>query len=109
MQGAAQVRKRRPEACLIFLLPPSLAILEERLRGRGTDDEAVIQRRMAMADRELAAAELFDYAVINDDLDRAVAEVLEIIAAVRAGRGAEIRPTHGLTVVIEDWSRRQDV
>lgn len=95
VQGAAQVKRRMPDACLIFLLPPSLAVLEQRLRGRGTDDEAVIQRRMALSDRELAAAEIFDFAVVNDDLERAVDEVLLVIRAVREGREAEIRPRFG--------------
>jgi guanylate kinase len=107
VQGAAQVKERRPSACLIFLLPPSLAVLEERLRGRGTDSEAVIQRRMALVDRELAAAKLFDFAVVNDDLDRAVEEVLEVIRAVREGRGAEIAPEHGLAAVLDRWLRAQ--
>jgi guanylate kinase len=108
VQGAAQVRERRPSACLIFLLPPSLEVLEGRLRGRGTDKEAVIQRRMALVDRELAAAKIFDYAVINDDLERAVADVLDVIAAVREGRGAEIDPLHGRVGVLERWSRSQE-
>jgi guanylate kinase len=100
VQGAAQVKKRIADACLIFLLPPSLAVLEERLRGRGTDDEAVIQRRMALVDRELAAAEIFDFAVVNDDLERAVGEVLLVVRAVRAGREAEVRERFGRAVVM---------
>jgi guanylate kinase len=104
VQGAAQVRERRPEACLIFLLPPSLAVLEQRLRGRGTDDEAAIQRRMALVDRELAAARLFDFAIVNDDLDRAVDEVLEVMRAVRAGRGESLRAVHGREAVLVRWN-----
>ena len=85
VQGAAQVRHRMEDACLIFLLPPNLEVLEARLRGRGTDEESVIQKRMALVDRELAAARIFDYAIVNDDLERAVADVLEVIGAVRRG------------------------
>jgi guanylate kinase len=107
VQGAAQVRERRPSSCLIFLLPPSLEVLEERLRGRGTDEEGVIQRRMALVDRELAAANIFDYAVINDDLDCAVMEVLEVIAAVRDGRAAEIAPLRGREAVLARWRQAQ--
>lgn len=107
VQGAAQVRERRPSACLIFLLPPSLAVLEGRLRGRGTDEEAVIQRRMALVDRELAAAKIFDYAVVNDDLEQAVREVLELIAAVREGRSEEVAPVYGRAAVLERWSEGQ--
>ena len=108
VQGAAQVRERRPSACLIFLLPPSLAVLEDRLRGRGTDEEAVIQRRMALVDRELAAAKIFDYAVINDDLEQAVRDVLELIAAVREGRGEEVVAVYGRPAVLERWSQAQE-
>ena len=66
-QGAAQVRERRSDARLIFLLPPSLERLEARLRGRGTDSEAEIQRRLAVARGEIHAATRFDFAVGNDD------------------------------------------
>ncbi len=105
VQGAAQVRVRRPSACLIFLLPPSLEVLEKRLRNRRTDEEAVIQTRMALVDLELAAAKIFDYAVINDDLDQAVTDVLDLIAAVREGRGTEIAPLYGRAAVLERWSQ----
>ncbi len=108
VQGAGQVRERRPSACLIFLLPPSLERLEARLRGRSTDNDDVIQRRMALVDRELAAARIFDYAVINDDLDVAVDCVLEVIDGVRAGRGDEIATTHGLSVVLAHWTESQE-
>ncbi|MAG32214.1 MAG: guanylate kinase [Deltaproteobacteria bacterium] len=109
VQGAAQVRERRPSACLIFLLPPSLEILEDRLRGRGTDSEAVIQRRMALVDRELAAAKIFDYAVVNEDLDEAVAQVLDVVAAVCEGRGGEIAREHAREHVMARWEARGDV
>ena len=105
VQGATQVRVRRPSACLIFLLPPSLEVLEKRLRNRRTDEEAVIQTRMALVDLELAAAKIFDYAVINDDLDQAVTDVLDLIAAVREGRGTEIAPLYGRAAVLERWSQ----
>lgn len=107
VQGAAQVKKRIADACLIFLLPPSMAVLEERLRGRGTDDEAVIQRRMALSDRELAAAEIFDYAVVNDDLERAVEEVLLVIHAVRDGRDESIRARFGRAAVMKAFLAAQ--
>jgi guanylate kinase len=103
VQGAKQVRDRMPDACLIFLLPPSLAVLEGRLRGRKTDSEEVIQRRMALVDRELAAAELFDFAVVNDDLDVAVEQVLEVIAAVRAGEAAKLNEQFGRSAVLARW------
>ncbi|MFK7894324.1 MAG: guanylate kinase [Myxococcota bacterium] len=108
VQGARQVRDRMPEACLIFLLPPSLAVLEARLRSRATDEESVIQRRMALVDRELEAAEIFDFAVINDDLDRAVDEVLFVIHAVRGARESEAVAQHGRRGVMTNWKSAQE-
>jgi guanylate kinase len=91
VQGARQVRERLPEAVLVFLLPPSLGALEERLRARGTDGPGEIERRLAIARREVATLDLFDYAVVNDDLATAVARVGEILAAERAGAAAALR------------------
>ena len=83
VQGAAQVRRALPEAVGIFILPPSLAVLAERLRGRGTDSAEVIERRLALAAEEIQEALSFDYAVINHDLDQAEAELLAIVRAQR--------------------------
>lgn len=107
VQGAEQVRKRMQDAVLVFLLPPSLAVLEERLRGRGTDDEDVIQRRMALVDRELAAAQFFDFAVVNDDLDVAVRQVLDVIEAVRSGHTDAVTAEHGRARVLAGWEAEQ--
>jgi guanylate kinase len=84
-EGARQVRERRADAVLVFLLPPSLAALEKRLRGRGTDDEEEVARRLEIARREFQSVGLFDVFVVNDDPERATAEVLAIIRAARAG------------------------
>jgi guanylate kinase len=83
VQGAAQVREREPEAVLILLEPPSLEDLERRLRGRGSETEDSIAERLEAAERELAQAAWFDHRVVNDDLDRAVAEVAAIIERSR--------------------------
>ena len=83
-QGAEQVRKLYPEAIGIFILPPSKADLEKRLRGRGQDSEAVIQRRLANAEAEMAHAHDFKYAIINKDFETARAELTEIIRRERA-------------------------
>ncbi len=91
VQGARQVRDGMPEAVLVFLLPPSLAALEERLRARGTDEPGEIQRRLAIARREITALDLFDYAVLNDELARAVERLREIVAAERAGPARKLR------------------
>jgi guanylate kinase len=75
VQGAAQVRRIYPDSVSIFLRTSSLQTYEARLRRRGTENEEAIQRRLATAGRELAHAGEYDYQVINDDLDTAVAEV----------------------------------
>jgi guanylate kinase len=89
VQGARQVRERRPDARLVFLLPPSSEALERRLAGRGSDTQEAVKARLDLAKRELAERELFDYAIVNDDLERCVAAVREVIAAERARPGAE--------------------
>ncbi|EPR41450.1 Guanylate kinase [Desulfovibrio sp. X2] len=71
VQGARQLKESLPGACFAMLLPPSRASLEARLRGRGTDDEATIAKRMRNAAGELAAADMFDYWIVNDDLEKA--------------------------------------
>ena len=78
-QGALQVKKQIPNAILIFIMPPSIEALENRLRGRHTEDEATIQTRLQEVKKELERAELFDYKVINDDLEKAVSQIEEII------------------------------
>ena len=86
VQGGRQVREKVPDALLVFIQVPSLEILESRLRARGTDDEATIERRLAAARRELEMAPHYDVQVINDDLDRAVEELAGIL--IRDGCGA---------------------
>ena len=83
LQGALQVREQDPDALLVFLLPPSFEELERRLRARGTESDATVQRRLARARTELAAAHRFDVEVVNDDLDRCVDEVLAAIGRAR--------------------------
>ncbi len=79
-QGAQQVRKRMPEAVTIFILPPSVPELERRLRGRGTDSNEVIERRLRDAMSDMAHWTEFDYVIFNDDLDRAVADLEDVFA-----------------------------
>jgi guanylate kinase len=74
-KGALQVKKQMPDAVLIFIAPPSLEALEKRLRGRHTEDEATIQKRLHEVKEELKRAESFDKTIINDDLDRAISEL----------------------------------
>lgn len=105
VQGAAQVKERLAEAGFIFLLPPSMDALEDRLRGRGTDSDAVIEHRLALADRELAAIRFFEYAVVNDDFEEAVESMLEIIAAERAGGAEALASRYGREAVLATWPR----
>jgi len=85
VQGARQIREAVPEALLLFILPPSVDVLLSRLRGRGTEGEEAIRRRLTTALEELKAAEGFDFFIINQDLEQAIAEVLEL---VRTGKSA---------------------
>lgn len=77
-QGALQVKKKMPEAVLIFIAPPSIEELEHRLRGRHTEDEETIQKRLNLVKTELECSKQYDYVVVNDDLERAIAEVESI-------------------------------
>ena len=79
VQGAFQVRDKMPEAHLVFIVPPSLAELERRLRGRGTEDEEVVRKRMAAAEEELSHKDEYDKQLVNDDLDRATDELVAYV------------------------------
>jgi guanylate kinase len=79
LQGARQVRAAMPRAFMVFLAPPSWADLEARLHGRGTEDDAAIAQRLAKAREELAAAGEFDAVVVNDDVVRAAAELVDFL------------------------------
>ena len=91
VQGARQVRARRADARFIFLLPPTLATLRERLEGRGSDSPAAIAERLDLSRRELEDGTRFDYAVVNDRVETCVAEVLAVLAAERSGDTAALR------------------
>ncbi len=77
-QGALQVKKKMPEAVLIFIAPPSVEELEHRLRGRHTEDEETIKKRLDLVKIELERSKQYDYIVVNDDLERAVSEIENI-------------------------------
>jgi guanylate kinase len=85
-QGARQVRARVPEACSIFILPPSRQALEQRLQGRSTDSDAVIRRRLQDAADDIGHWTEFNYVVINDRFEQA----LEDLRAIVAGRGGHL-------------------
>lgn len=79
VQGAMQVRKKFPEGVFIFLTPPDLRELKSRIIGRGTDDPSVIDQRMQKAVEEIEMMSCYDYAVVNDQVTRAVASIQNII------------------------------
>jgi guanylate kinase len=83
VQGARQVRARRPGATTIFVMPPSYAILEQRLRGRSKDSEAAILKRLQVAREEVASFTEYDFIVINDELTAAVDRLRSIVLASR--------------------------
>ena len=79
-QGARQVRKVYPQAVSIFILPPSIAALEQRLRGRGQDCEQVIIRRMREAYSEMSHYHEYEYLIVNDDLDQSMRQLINVFA-----------------------------
>jgi len=79
-QGAQQVRRAMPECVSIFILPPSRTALEERLRSRGTDSDEIIARRLRDAVADMTHWSEFDYVIVNDDFDHALADLKAIIA-----------------------------
>ena len=83
VNGAAQVREKMPEAISIFIMPPSFEVLKNRLSGRGTETEEVVEQRMTAALGEIARAKEYDYIVINDQLDVAIDDLLSIILSER--------------------------
>ena len=85
LQGARQVRARAPEAQLVFLAPPSWAVLVDRLAGRGSEAPAAQERRLALAQAELDASGEFDVVVVNDDVARAADELVGLLTAPAPG------------------------
>lgn len=79
VQGGAQIKRLAPDCVSIFIVPPSLEVLEKRLRGRGTEEEQTIKRRLETARGELAQAENYDYVVVNDRLEDAVDDMQAIL------------------------------
>ncbi len=102
-QGALQVKQRRQDALWIFIIPPSLAELESRLRGRASDTDAVIARRLEGARRELAAARDADFLVVNDDFDLALQQ-LEAIFLCQRQRRARVIDAH--PTLADDYALR---
>ena len=86
VQGGRQIVERLPGAVLVFLLPPNMQVLEQRLRGRGTDHDEQIGSRLAAAKSEIEAAMFYPYWIVNDSLEHAVREMTAIVVAERIRR-----------------------
>jgi guanylate kinase len=92
-----------PDAVSVFILPPSRAALDERMRKRGQDTEAVIQQRLAAAREEMSHYTEFDYVIVNEDFDVAVAEMCSIFTASRLRKDAQVaRHARLLTSLLSD-------
>jgi guanylate kinase len=85
-QGARQIKCAAPDAVAVFILPPSMAILEQRLRGRASEDEETVQRRFNAAKREIEHYGLFDYVLVNEQLDEATRKLISIFLAEECRR-----------------------
>jgi guanylate kinase len=88
VQGARQVRETLPEAIQVFIAPPSMQALRQRLSARGTDDPEEVARRLAVAERELAAQHEFAHVIVNDSLAQAEQELVELVASQLANVAA---------------------
>jgi guanylate kinase len=95
-QGARQIRVKKPDVVSVFILPPSMSELERRLRGRASDSEEAVLRRFEAARLEIEHYALFDYLVVNDDLQRAYDELRSITVAERARRWRRSELAEGL-------------
>ncbi len=98
VQGARQVRCICPDAHTIFILPPSLTALEQRLKARGTESSEQIAARLTAAGKELQEAPWYDFIVINDALEEAVSDLIAIIRALRCRRSAQV---HRLNAILD--------
>lgn len=95
-QGARQIKARCPDAVSVFVLPPSMEELKHRLRSRAQDDESTIERRFANAKREIEHYGLFDYLIVNDDLEQAKLKLRSIVLAERSRRWRNAGPAEQL-------------
>lgn len=85
-QGARQIKSRQPDAVSIFILPPDMEVLQQRLRGRASEDEATVQRRFSAARAEIAHYGMFDYVLVNDVLEVATTQLVSIFRAEECRR-----------------------
>ncbi|MCC6900993.1 MAG: guanylate kinase [Polyangiaceae bacterium] len=95
-QGARQIKSVHPDAVSVFILPPSMAVLEQRLRGRATEDEATVQRRFRVARAEIEHYGFFDYLLVNEDLEEATLNLVGIFRAEECRRSRKSRRAEAL-------------
>lgn len=107
VQGARQVRQRGTDHTAIFVMPPSFQVLERRLRGRSSDVEAALQRRLETARAEVSSYREYAYVVVNDDLESTVVRLQEIIAAERSRTHRMTRAADAIVrTFVSDWPGR---
>lgn len=92
VQGGLQIKEIMPESILVFILPPSLKVLRERIEGRGTDSQEVIENRLAGALNEIKLLGEYDYYIVNDDLDTAIGDIKGIINSENKKVPAKVSP-----------------
>ncbi|MBI4445192.1 MAG: guanylate kinase [Acidobacteria bacterium] len=101
VQGALKVKTQVPDAVLVFVFPPSMQVLQERLRGRGLDDPEIIDKRLKIAADEISFFREYDYVIINEDIEKSILELKSIVLSarcrlkVRKQRAEEIAGTFG--------------
>lgn len=96
VQGGGQIKQKCPDCVSVFILPPSVGELEHRLRDRGTESEEAIQKRLQAARQEILQAKAYDYVVINDTVDNAVAAIQHIVAAEKYKKDRNLDTIEGV-------------
>lgn len=96
VQGGGQIKQKCPDCISVFILPPSVGELERRLRDRGTESEEAIQKRLQAARQEILQAKAYDYVVINDTVDNAVAAIQHIVAAEKYKKDRNLDTIEGV-------------
>jgi len=91
VQGAVQIKARFPEAITIFIMPPSMDALKQRLAGRGTDDPAVIEKRLQNAIREMAQKDFYQHVIVNDELEIATNDLINVVESYRKPPGQNLK------------------
>jgi guanylate kinase len=95
VQGALQVKRNYPESILVFILPPTIGELQRRIEGRGSESAEQIEKRVSEATREIGAISAYDYYVVNEDIEKTVAELNEILS----GRHPRMAPEEALEII----------